>query len=146
MKKEKKTQLIRKLAHSVADKTGEKVYIPSSTERKLLEAMADPENRTLTITELCYRAGVNRVSYYAALKRPGFAALVRELTVGIFLGSAAQVASAVVKQAVRGEYKQQELVLKQAGIIRDQPTINAGNITLAWGGKPVTPVKESPEE
>lgn len=141
MKKHESAKLLRKLQKSVAEKNNERLYIPTSAERKLLLAMTDENNRTLTVADLCAVAGVDRQTYYNALKRPGFAALVREFTVGLFLGSAAQVAASVIKQATRGEFKQQELVLKQAGIIRDNPGVSVGNLTLAWGGKEVSPIK-----
>lgn len=47
-------------------------YKPTGNEMKLIEALSNPENRDLNISELCQLIGISRQAYYKMFKKPDF--------------------------------------------------------------------------
>ncbi len=79
-------------------------YIPSPGEKKLLEALANPENHYLNVSELCDLAGVDRGVFYRSVKKPEFAALYRETLFELIRNSAGPMVKAAVKYATEGNH------------------------------------------
>src|SRR5258708_23530447 len=55
----------------------------TEAEQKILDVLQIEENRRLSVTALCQKAGVGSYRWYKALKKPQFVAVVEDLGVAI---------------------------------------------------------------
>ena len=109
----------------------EKKYIPTTAERKILEALSNPENYTISIKELCNRAGVSRNSYYESCKKNGFVEAKNKVLNKTFETLVPEVKKAAMKFAINAEknFQDRKMILEMAGEYKSQQGINiSGNI------------------
>jgi hypothetical protein len=91
------------------------IFKPSATEKKLLDVILDPEFATLSICEICKRAGVSRPSYYRAFERPEFTTYYGEQTDALVQRAFAPIVNACVKKAVGGSAPHAKIILTMGG-------------------------------
>lgn len=94
-------------------------YLPSDTERKILDALLDPTNKYKNVTDLCQAAGCSRQAYYDAFKRPGFGDLYRKLTLDLVKQSVAPVVNTFIKEATRGSFQHGKVLLEMAELYQE---------------------------
>lgn len=92
-----------------------KEYKPTASERRLLELLLNPDNRYLTITEVCERAKCDRSQYYRAFKKPEFEEHYRKESRALVARSLAPVVNACIREAVGGSAPHAKIVLGMAG-------------------------------
>lgn len=92
-------------------------YKATAAEKKLLEALSEPENYTLSITELCGKAGIGRNTYYTLLKKPEFVAKKNEIEKKVFDSLVPEVKRAAVKFAINNSknFQDRKMILEMAG-------------------------------
>jgi hypothetical protein len=102
----------------MTDKTEQKLTdcILSRTEVRLLEALIDPDLRMKNITEICKMCKISRTTYYNLLGNPDFFQVYQEVTMDIIKHKMAQLANALVKEAVRGSAPHLKMALEICGI------------------------------
>ena len=95
----------------------DKEYNPTNAEKKVLEAMKDPNNYTVSITEFCKNAGVGRNTYYNMLKKPGFIKKKNEIYNKMFENFVPEVKKACVKYAINNakNFQDRKIILEMTG-------------------------------
>lgn len=103
-----------------------KEYIPTLAEKKILEALAEPENYTVSITELCQKADVGRNTYYNMCKKPEFIKMRNEILNRLFENFVPEVKRAAVKFAIGNakNFQDRKMILEMAGEYRPKQDIN----------------------
>ena len=101
-------------------------YKPTPAELRLLEVMINPEFAGKTVTDKCKAAECTTPVYYAALKKPGFMALVRESAIDLVKDKLVDVVNATVKFAVSTAQNHQDrrILLEMAGLYREKTDLN----------------------
>lgn len=100
-----------------------KPYRPTSAERKLMERLLDPENRHLTVTEICALAGCARSQYYRAFEKPDFVEFYRTQARALVTRAVAPVVNACIREAVAGSAPHAKIVLGMAGEYSDKSEV-----------------------
>ena len=90
-------------------------YQPTNAELKLLDALHNPENYLLSITELCNVAGISRKTYYECFKKPEFCALNQEMGAELVKKVIQPIINASAKAAIDGSYQHAKMLLEMAG-------------------------------
>ncbi|MBZ9635599.1 phBC6A51 family helix-turn-helix protein [Clostridium sp. FP1] len=103
-----------------------KEYIPTLAEKKILEALAEPENYTASITDLCKKADVGRNTYYNMCKKPQFVKMRNEILNRLFENFVPEVKKAAVKYAISNakNFQDRKMILEMAGEYRPKQDIN----------------------
>lgn len=106
-----------------------KEYMPTTAERKILEALKNPENYTISIKELCQRAGVSRNTYYESCKKTEFVDAKNKVLNKTFESLVPEVKKAAMKFAINAEknFQDRKMILEMAGEYRTQQDINIDN-------------------
>jgi hypothetical protein len=101
-------------------------YIPTAAEKKILETLSTPENYTISIIELCSKAGVSRSMYYEACKKPDFVKAKNEILNKLFDSLVPEVKRAAIKFAINNaaNFQDRKMILEIAGEYRPQQDIN----------------------
>ncbi len=103
-----------------------KEYVPTTAEKKILEAFTNPENYTISIKQLCDIADVARNTYYEACKKPGFVEAKNKILNKVFDSLVPEVKRAAMKFAINEEknFQDRKMILEMAGEYRAQQDIN----------------------
>ena len=117
-------------------------YELSTAGKKLLEALADPENRNKSITDLCQVAGVSRDTYYKAFKKPEFIERYEILCRDLVKHSLAPIVNACIKEAKDGSYQHIRIVLEMGGLYTPRQL----NELTGKDGGPITVTFVEPSE
>lgn len=103
-----------------------KEYIPTTAEKKILETLSEPENYTISICELCKKAGIGRNTYYNMCKKPEFIKKRNEILDKLFNSFVPEVKKAAVKYAINNakNFQDRKMILEMAGEYKQQQDIN----------------------
>ena len=107
----------------------EKEYMPTTAERKILEALSNPENYTLSITKLCEKADVSRNIYYEACKKDEFVSAKNKVLNKTFEKLVPEVKRSAMKFAINEEknFQDRKMILEMTGEYKVQQDINLSN-------------------
>jgi hypothetical protein len=94
-------------------------YNPSRAEKRLVETLLDPSNRTKTITEICKLAKCSRQKYYKAFINPGFVEYYKQESKRLANKYLGPVMNAFAKEAARGSYQHGKVLLEMAGAYKE---------------------------
>lgn len=97
-----------------------KTYTPTASERKILEVLANPENATLNISEICKKAGVSRQTYYRAFEKKEFVTYYHNLCRQMIAESVGPIIRACEKEAKKGSFQHAKLLLEMAGLYTEK--------------------------
>lgn len=103
----------------------EKEYIPTTAEKKILEAISDPDNYTIPIQKLCDKADVARNTYYSACKKPGFIEARNKILNAMFENLVPEVKKAAMKYALNNakNFQDRKMILEMTGEYKPQQDI-----------------------
>lgn len=104
-------------------KTGTKPneYRPTKAEKKLLEALVNPDNMGINVEDLCAVAKISKNTYYVAMKKPEFVKLVNETTLELVKGKVSDVLNASYLYALTEKgFQDRKMILTIAGIYVDK--------------------------
>lgn len=112
-------------------------YTPTDAERKILETLANPDNRDLSIKEICDKAGTSRKTYERAMKKPGFRKLMQDICFELIKNEAGDMIKAAIKHAKEGNFNYFKTLMEMGGLytpkekreITGETTVNS-NIKL----------------
>lgn len=90
------------------------------TERRLIEALLDPNNRFKSITEICDIAKCNRKTYYRAFEKPHFREEYKRQAAALSERHLGQVMNAFVREATRGSFQHGRVLLEMAGVYTEK--------------------------
>lgn len=95
-------------------------YIPTASEKKLLEVLINPENFGKSITEICKIAKVSRKVYYTATSKPEFIDYINDITKGILKDKTYDILMAACKYAIEcpNNHQDRKMLLELAGEYR----------------------------
>lgn len=104
----------------------DKEYTPTTSEKKILDALADPENYLLSVTQLCTKTGVARNTYYLAIKKPGFVKKRNEILNRVFESFVPDVKKAAVKYAINNakNFQDRKMILEMTGEYKPSQDVN----------------------
>lgn len=97
-------------------------YEPTAKERRLIEAMSEPDNRNLNKTALCKVVGISRDAYYAMFKKPEFVAYHKKVQFEVVKGSIAKVLNATIEFATTDPrcHQDRKILLEMAGVYTEK--------------------------
>lgn len=103
-----------------------KEYIPTTAEKKILEALSNPENYTLPIKKLCEIADVGRNTYYEACKKAEFIKAKNKILNKVFENLVPEVKKSAMKFALNNEknFQDRKMILEMTGEYKSQQDIN----------------------
>jgi hypothetical protein len=91
-------------------------YEPTKAEERLLMALAAPENRMLTVVELCGKADISRDTYYRSIKKRPFEELVKQLGHDIIHQHTIPLVQSGIDMAMKGSFQHWKVLLEMAGL------------------------------
>jgi len=97
-------------------------YKPTTNERKLIEALCNPENRKLNVTELCKVVGISREAYYRMFRKPQFVEYYKRVQFEAVKQSAAKVLAATIEYAINEPkcHQDRKMILEMAGLYTEK--------------------------
>lgn len=95
-------------------------YEPTPCEQSIIKVLLDPENSRKTVTEKCRLAGVDRKTYYNAIRKPEFADLIKEESRRLVLAAVLPTIHAFIKAAAKGSYQHGKVLLEMADLYREK--------------------------
>lgn len=104
-------------------KQNDTVYKPSANEKKLLEALLNPDLRTKKITVICNTIKIDRMVYYRAMKKEGFRELLNQESKALVSESVIPILNAFKKQAEKGSFWHGKVLLEMAGMYTEKQEI-----------------------
>ena len=116
-------------------KTGTKPneYRPTKAEKKLLEALINPDNVGLNVEDMCAVAKISKNTYYTAMKKPDFIKLVNETTLDLVKGKVSDVLNASYLYALTEKgFQDRKIILQMSGLLveKSETTVNGSlNVT-----------------
>jgi len=106
-------------------------YRPTAKEKRLVEAMSDPKNRNLNITELCKVAGISREAYYQMMRKPAFVEYYKRIQYEVVKSSIAKVLQSTIKFAIENPkcHQDRKMLLEMSGMYTPKQEVdtNIGN-------------------
>lgn len=100
------------------------IYIPTKSEKKLIEVLIDPRNLGKNVIDLCSLAGVSTKVYYTAKKKEGFVDYINNLNFELLKGKIADILNATYIHALgeRG-HQDRKMLLTIFGLYSDKQEI-----------------------
>lgn len=97
-------------------------YKPTTNERKLIEALCNPENRKLNVTELCKVVGISREAYYRMFRKPQFVEYYKRVQFEAVKQNAAKVLAASIEYAINDPkcHQDRKMILEMAGLYTEK--------------------------
>jgi len=89
-------------------------YRPTTAQKKLLVVMLNPNNRFLSITDICIQAKCNRGSYYKAFANPKFVDHYKTKSRDLVDQAIMPVVNALIKNAKAGSQTHIKMVLEMS--------------------------------
>lgn len=113
------------MAETAESSTKADIYKPTAKEKSLIEAMSDPENRFLNVSELCKVAEISRDSYYSMMKKPQFLEYYKQAQFEVVKGSIAKVLNATINFAVSNPkcHGDRKILLEMGEMYREKKDI-----------------------
>jgi hypothetical protein len=93
---------------------------------RLLEVLANPYTRRLTITEICKKANVSRQRLHVLCRDPVFQAKFKKLLAANITSGVYQALNSCIKQACAGSFLHQKLLFEMAGLYRYRASVDIG--------------------
>jgi hypothetical protein len=90
------------------------------TEKRLIEALLDPNNRFKSISEICDTAKCSRNTYYRAFNKPHFREEYKRQAAALSERHLGQVMNAFVREATRGSFQHGRVLLEMAGVYTEK--------------------------
>lgn len=115
------------------------VYKPTRAEKKLLEALLNPNNIGKTVEDLCLVAGIGRNTYYTAMKKPDFVKLVNDTTLDLIKGKVGDILNASYLYALTEKgFQDRKILLQMAGLLveKSETTIN-GSLDISESAREI---------
>jgi len=102
------------------------VYEPTTAELKLLEVLCTPEYTTLNITEKCNMAQISIPTYYRAMEKEGFKALIKKAGYELVVADLLPIIKATIKYAIGNPNgtADRKLLLQLADMVTEKSEIN----------------------
>jgi len=97
-------------------------YIPTASEQKLLNVLANPEYFALNVTQLCQEAGISRQTYYEAMQKPGFRKFYTDTIREILSSRVGDIVRATYRYAKENpkNHQDRKLLLEMAGLYTEK--------------------------
>jgi len=108
-------------------------YKVTHKEMKLIEALSNPENKDLNISETCELIGISRVAYYKMFKKPDFVKYYNQFQIELVKNQIGDVIKATVLFATTDSkcHGDRKLLLEMGGIYTPKQDINhSGNVKI----------------
>lgn len=119
-------------SNSKTVRQNETEYSPTKQEKKLLEALLNPELRTKKISVICDTIKLDRNVYYRAMKKEGFRELLNREAKALVGESVIPIINAFKKQAEKGSFFHGKILLEMAGMYTEKQEIKVeAHIDLA---------------
>lgn len=90
------------------------------TEKRLIEALLEPNNRFKSISEICDTAKCSRNTYYRAFNKPHFREEYKRQAAALSGRHLGQVMNAFVQEATRGSFQHGRVLLEMAGVYTEK--------------------------
>lgn len=115
-------------------------YIPTASEEKLLEVLANPEHFGKNVTERCRIAGLSRTVYYDAMQKQGFIDYYNKLMLDLVRGSVGDIIAATIKFGTKEKANSadRKMLLEMAGtyapkLISELTGKDGGSLEVSFG-------------
>jgi len=96
--------------------TARDIYELTPATRRLYNAMIDPENFSLSVTDLCAKANISRNTYYRRMSEPEFVDMIKEEQRSQVEEKIGNVLMATYRYAMEeGGHQDRKMLLKWAG-------------------------------
>lgn len=106
----------------------------TASEKRLLDAIADPDNINASVTDLCRQIDCDRQLYYRAYRKPHFVEAVKTRALELVKGSIVPIVNAAAKEAKSGSFQHSKLLLEMAGMHTDALNVSGGiRVTMSDG-------------
>lgn len=112
--------------------TGTDTYIPTPAEAKIIEALANPANKQLSVSAICQLAGVSRQTYYEMFKKPEFVEYYQEFQRSLIKSSVGDIIKAMLQFALSNpkNHQDRKMLLEMATMYTQKTEIeHAGTVT-----------------
>lgn len=91
------------------------IYEPTVAEEKLLAVLLNPEYIHQTVVEKCKAADISRVTYYEAMKKPGFLKKVQGFRETALQAEVQDLIQVGIKEAKNGSFQHWKVLMEMAG-------------------------------
>jgi hypothetical protein len=113
-------------------KQNETEYTPTAQEKKLLEALLNPDLRSKKVKVICDKIKIDRNVYYRAMKKEGFRDLLNREAKAIVGETVIPIINAFRKEAEKGSFWHGKILLEMAGMYTEKQEIKVeGTIDIA---------------
>lgn len=75
-------------------------YKPTGNELKLIEALSNPENRELNVSQVCELVGISRQAYYKMFRKPEFVKYYNDFQLELVKSNIGDVLKAAIYFAI----------------------------------------------
>jgi hypothetical protein len=101
-------------------------YKPTAGEMKLIEALSNPENRDINVSELCLLIGISRAAYYKMFAKDEFVKFYNEFQFKLIKGNIGDIIKATVRFATEsaGNHADRKMLLEMAGVYNEKVNMN----------------------
>lgn len=100
-------------------------YKPTGNELRLIEALTDPANRQMNVTEICELVGISRRAYYNMFAKPEFVEFYRKVQFEAVRNRIAQVLQSTIKFAIENPkcHQDRKMLLEMGGIYTEKKEV-----------------------
>lgn len=96
-------------------------YGLNASQRKLLEVLLNPENFTLSITDICKEADISRPTYYKHMQDERFIEIYNEVSVDMLKAHIPNILNATVEYAKeKNGHQDRKMLLTMTGLYADK--------------------------
>ena len=100
-------------------------YRPTGNELKLIEALSNPENRELNVSEVCELIGISRQAYYKMFKKPEFVKYYNDFQVELIKSNIGDVIKATIYFATQSaaNHQDRKMLLEMGGLYTEKKEV-----------------------
>ncbi|AIQ34222.1 hypothetical protein R50345_06045 [Paenibacillus sp. FSL R5-0345] len=93
-------------------------YKPTGNEMKLIEALSNPENRDLNISQVCELIGISRQAYYKMFKKQDFVKYYNQFQLDLVKSSIGDIIKATIFFGVNDPkcHQDRKLILEMGNV------------------------------
>lgn len=116
-------------------------YKPTGNELKLIEALSNPENRELNVSEICELIGISRNAYYKMFKKADFVKYYNEFQIELVKSNIGEVLKATLHFATTSasNHNDRKILLEMGGLYTEKSKLEH----TGEGGSPLQVVFSS---